>query len=241
MKMRKLTRRIPALAALMAAMAFAAPQAYASMVPFAIDGLGFSGSGFLTIAPNVAPADPNPNCGTAGNNACRTDPAGAYAITAISGTFSDPTDHIVNAAITGLVPTHPANERDPDFDPKVPSSLSFVDFASGPAGALSYDNLYYLGGSPIVCTDFTNTGTFVDVYGVAFTVAGGYTVDLWGDGDLFGPGTQTYGLSVTDGTRLIRSEFAGVNAVAAVPEPSSVAMLGIGLLGMLAWRKRSAL
>jgi hypothetical protein len=212
-------------------------SAQASDVQFSFNGDGFSGSGSLTIAPNVAPADPDPTCGSPGHNACRTDPPGAYAITAITGTFSNPLNSIVNATITGLVPTNPANEKDPIFDPRVPSSLSFVDYGSG---ALSYDNLFYPGGSPNVCTTFPFGGTFVDVYGVAFTVAGGYTVDLWGDGDLHGPGTTAYGVSLTDGTQLLATSFDGVNAsVAAVPEPSSFAMLSVGLLGMLAWRKRA--
>jgi hypothetical protein len=189
---------IPAMGALIAALAFG-PQAQAGVVAFGFNGGGFSASGFLTVAPNVAPADPNPNCGTVGNNACRTDPVGAYAITGISGTFSDATDGISNAVITGLVPINPANERDATFDPLVPSSLSFVDYAGG---ALTYNNLYFPGGSPIDC-DFPNSGTFVDVFGVAFTVDGGYTVDLWGDGDMFGPGTTTYGVGVTDGSNLL--------------------------------------
>ncbi len=210
-----------------AVLSFGAP-AHATVVSFGFNGGGFSASGIFTVVPNVSPTDPNPLCGTTGQNACRADPAGAFRITGINGTFSDAIDGISNAAITGLVPTSPANERDVLFDPLVPSSLSFIDY---PGGALTYNNLFFPSGSPIDC-DFPFAGTFVDVFGLAFTTTGGYTVDLWGDGDLFGPGTTTYGVGVTDGVQALAYQFAGVEASAAVPEPATWAMMLLGFGGL---------
>ncbi len=219
--------KIAALGALIAAAA-AGPPAHAADVWFTFGGAGFSSTGHLTVTPNVSPADPNPNCGTAGNNPCRADPPGAFAITNITGTFTDAQDGIFNAAITGLIPTSPTNERDAVFDPLVPTSLSYIDY---PGGALSYNNLYFPNGSPIDC-DFPYSGTFVDVFGMAFTVAGGYSAVLWGDGDMFGPGTTTYGVGVTDGTQGLAYVFAGIGAVSA-PEPSTwlLTLVGVGGLG----------
>lgn len=229
---------LSAAAALFAAVAFAAP-AHAGSVAFEFNGLGYSGSGVFTTAPNVSPPDPNPLCGTPGENPCRADPPGAWMITGITGRFSDTTSGIVSAAITGLVPIHPANERDKTFDPLVPTSLSFVDYGTGSsAGFLSYNNLYFPKGSPIDC-DYPFSGTFIDVFGMAFKVEGGYTVNLWGDGDVPGLGL-TYGVGVTDGSAQLSYAFQGVNAMAApVPEPSSLALLGSGLFGLFVLRKRS--
>ncbi len=233
----KMSTGVSTAAALLAAMAFS-PLAHADQFSFGFNGAGFSGSGVFSAVPNISPPDPDPNCGTPGNNACRSDPPGALMITAISGTFSNVANGISNAAITGLVPIHPANERDPVFDPLVPTSLSFVDYGTPPTGgALTYNNLLFLDGSPIDC-DYPFSGTYLDVFGVAFTVAGGYTADLWGDGDMPGLG-KTYGIRLIDGSRELANAANGLSmSVAPVPEPSTYALFAAGLLGLIAWRKR---
>lgn len=221
-------------AAVITAIVAVSQQAHAGTVAFEFNAPGVSGNGTFTVAPNIpAPADPNPLCGQPGQNACRSDPPSASKITGISGTFTDSTLGLFNVAITGLVPTNPANERDPTFDPIVPASLSFVGSSSASGTYFSYDNLFYPNGAPIVCA-FPFTGTFLDPFGTAFTIANGDTVDLWGDGN-FGPGsTLTYGVGVLSlnaqtgqYTKLV-NDFAGVSAT--VPEPGSFALLGTGLM-----------
>jgi hypothetical protein len=219
---------------LLAASAFAAilavsQTAQASQVAgFEFSGLGISSSGTFTIEPNVSQPDPNPACGTPGNNPCRHDPPGAFRITGVTGVFSDSNIGILNAAITGLVPINPENERDPVFDPLVPTSLSFVD------SGLSYNNLYFPDGSPIDC-DFPFLGTFLDVFGTAFTIAGGDTVNFWGDGNyLFGP--LTYGVGVADGATVLDYQFSGISG--SVPEPLTLSIFGAGLIGAFVARRR---
>lgn len=221
--MKKLTPLVAA-ASFCASLALATSPSFANVIGFSFNGPGVSGNGTFTIEPNVSPPDPNPNCGTVGNDPCRSDPPGAYRITNISGTFSDAAASIVNASITGLVSLNPTNERDLVFDPFVPSSLSYIDNSDG--SALSYNNLFYPNGSPIVC-DFPFVGTFVDVFGTAFTVDGGYTVNLWGDGNYLG-GPLTYGVAVSNGTTILDYQFEGVSATA--PEPASIWLLFGGLL-----------
>jgi hypothetical protein len=116
----------------------ACQQARADVWTVVFSGDGVSGTMSLTASPNVSPPDPNLNCGT--TNACRSDPAGAYMITNIEGTFTDTNIGITNASITGLIPISPTNERDPLFDPLVPTSLSYVDYTNEamPGGGLSY-------------------------------------------------------------------------------------------------------
>ena len=199
------------------------------MVAFQFNGMGVSGSGTLTYVPNVSPPDPNPLCGTAGQNPCRSDPVGAYRISDVAGTFSDTNIGILGASISGLVPTDPANERDPTFNGLVPSSLSFID------AGLSYNNLFFPNGSPIDC-DFPFLGTFLDVFGMAFTISGGDTVNVWGDGNSGPDGSLTYGVGVTNGAATLDYQFDGVSAE--VPEPATLFLFTAGLIGVAATRRR---
>lgn len=216
------------LLALAPAAAFTGAQAN-TIVPFNLGGLGFSGSGTVTIVPNVSPSDPNPLCGTAGQNPCRADPPGAFRITSISGTFTDANLGIFNAPITGLVPTNPTNERDPTFDPLVPSSLSYLE------ANLSYNNLFFPNGSPIDCA-YPFSGTFLDVFGVAFTIGGGDIVDFWGDGNELPNGGLTYGIAVTQGANVLEYHFDGINA--GIPEPLTLSLFAMGLFGAGAMRRK---
>jgi hypothetical protein len=98
---------------------------------------------------------------------------------------------------------------------------------------LSYDDLFYPAGSPQTASDYPFHGGFLDIYGLMFTIAGGDVVNFWSDGD-FGTGA-TYGAAVTDGRNVLDYADPGV----LVPEPGSIWLLGTGLLGALAWRRRS--
>jgi hypothetical protein len=207
-----------------------APASHAgTIVPFNFNGMGFSGGGTFTVVPNVSPPDPNPLCGTPGQNPCRADPPGAFRITHVTGTFTDARIGIFNAPITGLIPTSPTNERDPVFDPLVPSSLSYLD------ANLSYNNLFFPDGNPIDC-NYPFFGTFLDVFGTAFTIGGGYIVDFWGDGNELPNGGLTFGLAVAQGSTVLDYQFDGVSA--GIPEPLSLSLFGAGLLGAAALRRR---
>ncbi|HUO99183.1 MAG TPA: PEP-CTERM sorting domain-containing protein [Rhizomicrobium sp.] len=205
-----------------------ADRALAStMVAFHLNGQGISGDGIFTIEPDVSPPDPNTLCGTAGQNPCRADPSGAFMITNVTGSFTDEALGIFGAPITGLVATSPADERDPTFDPLVPSSLSFT------GAGLSYNNLYFPNGSPIDC-DYPFLGTYLDVFGTAFTITGGDIVNFWGDGFYPPVGALTYGVGVAEGDNVIDYRFAGITA----PEPLTFSLFGAGLVGAAATRRR---
>lgn len=201
-------------------------KAKANVVQFFVGGEGYAVSGSMTVAPNVSPPDPDPTCGTDGSP-CRSDPPSAWKITAISGTFSDVADGISKAAITGLIPISPAIPHDSPVDPLVPTSLSFVDYSGG---SFSYDNLYFPDGSVVDCTTFPFTGTFIDDFGAAFTTAGGYTVNIWGDGDFNGPGTTAYGITVLKDSSLLSTSFNGLSG--GVPEPSTWALMLLAFGGL---------
>lgn len=197
------------------------PQVEAAVIPFTFSGAGITGSGNFTVGPDLVLGDP----------------ANALAITGISGTFSDSNAGIVNANITGIVAINPFSPK----DPLAPTSFSkfAVTNPVPPGDAVSYDNLVYLDGSPITCTDYPGSGGFLDVYGVLFTLDNGDTVDLWSNGR--GPHLPplNYGAIVIDPTDTIVDNQSGL--AASVPEPAAISILGIGLLGLgLLGRRRSA-
>jgi len=213
----RLSRRATHLATLsvVAAMFCVALAARADDYSFSITGSGFTGSGFLNVS--------------------STGPFGAYTVTGISGNFTDSTNHF-SGAITGLnyAPPPVTDTTDTYF-----SAPAFTD------ASFSYDNLFWPGGnSPAVCVDASVfSGGELDIYGLSFNVAGGYTVDLWSNG----PNLGGYQLNDSqDGTPFTPSNMDGlayaVNFAAPTPEPGSLLLLGSSMTGLAALlrRKRSA-
>ncbi|QXQ05971.1 PEPxxWA-CTERM sorting domain-containing protein [Sphingosinicellaceae bacterium] len=213
--------------------ALSSAQAYASNTAYKLSGSGVTGSIRLTYVAN-------PNTGPLGTSPNTFDPVGSYIVTGISGTFSDSTLGISNATITGIVPSNPANPTPGNL--LAPHSFGFYPILNGSPGpdgiapGLSYDGLYYPGGSPQAASDYDAHGGFLDIYGIVFTITGGYGVNLWSNGD-YGGG-PTYGASVTDGTD--RLDYVGGIAATAVPEPAAWALMigGFAMTGT-AMRRRT--
>jgi hypothetical protein len=164
------------------------------------------------------------------------DATGAHVITGISGTFSDSNSipALVNETITGLEAIDPVVPY-----PGTPFPTSFsshvITNPNAHGAGISYDNLFYPNGSPIVCPDYPGAGGFLDVYGVMFTLGNGYIVDLWSNGVLPGAsGPIYYGVAVIDPNNKL------VDYQAAIPEPSSLCLVTLGLLGAIGWRRRTA-
>jgi hypothetical protein len=198
------------------------PLARAAVVHFSFSGAGASGSGLLTITPDTVVGDP----------------AGAYAITGASGIFSDSNIGVSGAAITGLTPINPVT---PPVGAPAPVSLSllFVTNPPPPDTAISYDNLFYPGGSPITCAGYPLAGGNLDVYGVLFTLSNGDQVDLWSDGEIPGAVPLTYGVAVVNAAATVVDYQSGGVSLS-VPEPAtwSLMLAGFGLAG-LAVRRRN--
>lgn len=165
---------------------------------------------------------------------------GGYELTGISGTFNDTNNglNITNAPIGSLLAINHAT-------PDATNTLATNDFsryavASGLSaqsnGFITYDNLFWPGGSAVVCNGYPFSGGFLDVYGLAFGIGNGQVVNFWSNGSM-GPGAPDYGASVVTKDNALDYVGGGISTTT-TPEPSSLAMLGSGLLGLVGFVKR---
>jgi hypothetical protein len=200
-------------------------QAHAGTVALTFAGAGVNGEMDLTYVTN-------PNTGVLpGTSPNPVDPIGSYIVTGIAGSFAD-TNLGINSAITGIVLSNPANPEPTNL--LAPHSFGFYPVVNGvpnPGGVapgLSYDGLYYPGGSPQTASDYPFHGGYFDIYGLVFTLANGDSVNFWSDGDM--GGGASYGAAVTDGNDVL--DYVGGVAVS-VPEPASWALMicGLGIMG----------
>src|SRR5450432_3257085 len=167
----------------------------------------------------------------------------AFEVTGISGTFSDSNNglNIVNASIGPLE----AIKHDTPEATNLLAPLDFSRFAVAAGlspqnnGFLTYDNLFYPGGSPPTASDYPVHGGFLDIYGLLFDIGGGRVVDFWSNGNFSGTGTGPidYGVAVATHDTSLNYVAGGVSVT---PEPSAFGLLGSGLLGMLVWRRRAS-
>lgn len=165
----------------------------------------------------------------------------AYELTGISGTFSDSNNglNIVDAPVGPLVAiTHDTPEPG---NLLAPNDFSRFPVASGlPAqnnGFLTYDNLYWPGGSPATASDYPLHGGILDIYGLMFDIGGGTVVDLWSNGTPTGAGPIDYGVGVATSASAL--DYVGGGVVVS-PEPGAFVLLAGGLLVLMFRRRRLA-
>jgi len=212
-------------------------DAHATTGLFNLSGGGVSGALTITYQPSA-------NTGPLGSVPNTVDPVGSYAITNVSGTFSDSNIGIANATITGVTALNRVNPEATNF--LAPNSFSLFTVQNGvqgpsgpPSPGLHYDNLLYPAGSPQTASDYPFSGGMLDIYGLLFQLSNGDYVNVWSNGSFMGSPLD-YGVAVVDPVNQ-RDYVGGVN-LTAVPEPASWAMmvLGLGGLGAILRRRKTA-
>jgi hypothetical protein len=169
----------------------------------------------------------------------------AFEVTDISGTFSDANIGIANATIGPLVTI---NHSPPESTNMLaPGDFSRFAVAMGLPdenhGFLTFDNLYWPGGSPQTATDYPGAGGFLDIYGLLFNIGQGRVVDIYSNGIFGPPGSAPieYGVAVAmpDHSLDYVADGVSASAVSAVSEPGNAVLVlaGLGIL-QLARRQR---
>ena len=155
----------------------------------------------------------------------------------LSGSFSDTNNglNIVNVPVGALVAvTHSVPES---TNLLAPNDFSRFPVASGLSaqnnGFLTYDNLFWPGGSPQTASDYPPHGGFLDIYGLMFNIGGGRVVDFWSNGKSGGTAAD-YGVAVARPDLALDYVGGGMTAVATVsiPEPAAWTMMLVGFAGI---------
>lgn len=210
-----------AIAAVVLAFAFVAP---AGAAPLRINFAGASSGGHvdLTLSPDTVAGDPS----------------GAQSITDATGAYSNATLGISNATIVGV---RALNFATPPPNETLPGSYSALVPSATPVG--SYDNLFYVGGSPLVCivngvAVYPFSGGLFDIFGVMLELDNGNFVDLWSNGVMPGLGLN-YGLAVfgVENGSFVALDTQENGVTASVPEPPFIWLFGAGLVALFAWRR----
>jgi hypothetical protein len=195
-------------------------RANANIVDITFTGPGVSGAISLNYGPSTDASYPQ-----------------AFEVNSITGTFSDSNNglNIVNASVGPLLPIR--HDTPEPGNLLAPNDFSRFAVSSGlppeNGGFLTYDNLYWPGGSPQTATDYPPHGGFLDIYGLMFEIGGSKVVNFWSNGDT-GTGVD-YGIAVATADRSLDYVAGGVTAT--TPEPSEFALLAAGLVGLWASRR----